>query len=77
MGKDNNKMLTIIKLTGVYAAGYNDDLQPTEIKSIVQDIDTGEVYFLTNEYGVCSTNYDFVGSLEELKKFKIETESKG
>lgn len=76
MGKSNNKMLTITELTGVYAASYDNDLKPTEIKSIVQDIDTGEVYFLTDQYGVCSTNYDFVGSLEELKKLQRETESK-
>ena len=77
MANKKTKVILITELKGVYEANYNDDLQPTKIKSILQDVETGEFYFNTDEYGLIETGADFVGSLEELKKLQKEAATKG
>jgi hypothetical protein len=54
---------------GLYGADLNDDLYPIPITAILQ-LENGKVEVGTVEHGVTSFSFDFVGSLDELEKFK-------
>lgn len=64
---------TIAEPRGLYGADINDDLTPTLIEAIIQ-AENGEVEALT-EFGVQPLKYDFIGSLEDLDKYKKEIEA--
>lgn len=64
---------TIAEPRGVYCADINDDLTPTLIEAIIQ-AENGGIEVLT-EFGMSPLKYDFIGTLEELEKYKKEIEA--
>jgi len=59
---------------GLYVADKNDDWEPIEIKAILH-ADDGALQVETDKCGITLFDFDFMGSLEELKKHK--TNAKG
>lgn len=72
-----DKILMLAEFKGVYGADILDDFEPVELEAMVQEVVTGEIFFITKEYGMTGLDYDFTGSLEKLKQYKKEMTSGG
>ncbi len=71
--KEIGQNILISEPKGVYGADFDDDLEPVLIKAILLSED-GQVEADTAECGITKFDFDFVGSLEELRKFKNKKE---
>ena len=73
--KDNKEEIelytTIAEPKGLYGASLDDELYAIKIVAILQLEKNGLIKAET-EFGLISFDFDFVGSLEELERYKEE-----
>jgi len=61
--------ILIEELKGLY--GVDDEGTLILIQSILQEVETGEVYAYNEEYGMMEFDFEFVGSREECYKYLL------
>ncbi len=67
------KFVMIVEPKGLYGADIADNLEPLKIEAIVQENETGKVFFVVEGMGFVEPDFDFTGSLEALAAFRAET----